>query len=65
METLAAAANGQVVIAIDEWLRGADPATSTLNASRRLQVWNSPLCLLLFLTLVSVDCYLRKRQGLA
>jgi hypothetical protein len=32
---------------------------------RELEVWNSPAVLLLFTALVSLDCFLRKRQGLA
>src|SRR5262249_13103000 len=34
-------------------------------AVRDLQVWNSPLLVLLFLAFLSADCFLRKRQGLA
>ena len=32
---------------------------------RELEVWNSPLVLLLFFGLVCADCSVRKRQGLA
>jgi hypothetical protein len=34
-------------------------------AVREVEVWNSPLVLVLFIVLVCADCYLRKRQGLA
>ena len=46
-------------IGLQQGLRSGDVVT------RDLEVWNSWPVLLLFLALVSADCYLRKRQGLA
>ena len=66
MERLARAAGGEVMPKdLDAWLAGADLAPARRPAVRGLKVWNSPLVLSLFLALVSADCYLRKRQGLA
>jgi len=64
MIRLAQAAGGMVEDSVDDWLRGISPGRSTVASNRTLQVWNSPLALLLFLALVCVDCYVRKRQGL-
>lgn len=50
---------------VNTWLKSLDASPSQLRAARDLEVWNSPLVLVLFLLLVSVDCYIRKRQGLA
>ena len=64
MLELAEAAGGQVIPSVDAWLATVDRTPSAREAQRELQVWNSPLVLLLFLLLVSMDCFVRKRQGL-
>jgi len=65
MERLAKAAGGEVVPAdFDAWLAEAGMAPAHRPAVRTIKVWNSPLVLVAFLTLLCVDCYLRKRQGL-
>ena len=65
MALLAKEAGGDLIESVDEWLKQADTTPSTRDAVRYVQVWNSPLALLLFLLAVCLDCYLRKRQGLA
>jgi hypothetical protein len=50
---------------LDAWLRTVDTRPAHQTVTRDLEVWNSWPVLLLFLGLVSMDCYLRKRQGLA
>lgn len=64
MKEFAGAADGSVIESIDTWLSGVSTAASTKEAVRDLQVWNSPLMVVLFLLLLSTDCYIRKRQGL-
>ncbi len=65
-EQLAKAAGGRVIQGdIASWARAADRSPARRVAVRDLEVWNSPLALILFVTLVCLDCYLRKRQGLA
>jgi hypothetical protein len=66
MERLAKAAGGEVVTGdLDAWLKRLDLHPTRKPAERDLEVWNSPLVLLLFLGLIGADCYVRKRQGLA
>jgi hypothetical protein len=65
MKALAAAAGGTVVDDLAAWARQVDRRPVTEPAMRDLELWNSPAILVLFLLLVSVDCYIRKRQGLA
>ena len=65
MAKLAEASGGTVIGSLDDWLTRVEASASTREARRELQVWNSPLVLILFLLLVSLDCYVRKRQGLA
>jgi hypothetical protein len=66
MEQLAQAAGGEVMAAdLSAWLSKVDVTPARQPATRSLKVWNSPLVLLLFFAMVSTDCYLRKRQGLA
>ena len=65
MKSLAAAAGGTVVNDLAIWAKQVDRRPSTEPAARDLEVWNSPAILVLFILLVSVDCYIRKRQGLA
>lgn len=65
MKALADAAGGAVVEDLTAWLKRADVRPVTEPAARDLELWNSPGVLVLFLLLVSVDCYVRKRQGLA
>src|SRR5262249_13778616 len=66
MARLAEGAAGEVVSApLDAWLAAADTRPAHPAVTRDLEVWNSWPVLLLFLGLVSADCYLRKRQGLA
>lgn len=63
---LVKAAAGEVINeSLDDWLRKVDMGASHPSAVRHLEIWNSPLVLLLFLGLVCTDCYIRKRQGLA
>jgi hypothetical protein len=64
MDELVAAAGGERVPEVKTWLGKADTRPTARPAERDLQVWNSPLVLLLFVLLVSADCYVRKRQGL-
>lgn len=65
MEVLTAEAGGRLIGSIDQWLEevSAEPATGV--ADRTLQVWNSPMVVLVFLLLLGTDCFIRKRQGLA
>jgi hypothetical protein len=65
MKTLAAAAGGAVVDDLAIWAKQVDRRPVTEPAIRDLEVWNSPAILVLFILLVSADCYVRKRQGLA
>jgi hypothetical protein len=65
MKALAAAAGGTVVDDLSAWTKQVDRRPVTEPAARNLELWNSPAILVLFLLLVSVDCYIRKRQGLA
>ena len=65
MEQLVSAARGTIAPEnISAWLDAFDYQPAQVRAQRDLQVWNSPLVLILFLGLVCLDCYLRKRQGL-
>ena len=64
MQSLAEAADGTVIESLDPWLDGVDKTPSTREVVRDLQIWNSPMALLLFLGLLCADCYIRKRQGL-
>jgi hypothetical protein len=65
MEELVKTAQGRIAPeSTQSWLAGLDYQPTQVMAERDLQVWNSPLILVLFLGLVSLDCYLRKRQGL-
>lgn len=65
MAALADAAGGEVVTATDDWLRQTRDKPATVDSRRVLPVWNSPLAMILFIGWVALDCYLRKRQGLA
>jgi len=65
MAELSQAAGGTVVTDIPSWLAQAGRKPATLPSQRTLALWNSPLMLMLFVGFVSLDCYLRKRQGLA
>lgn len=66
MERMTKAAGGELVTGeLDGWLNRLDLQPTRKPAERDLEVWNSPLVLLLFLGLISADCYVRKRQGLA
>src|SRR5262249_7862435 len=65
MARLVEGAAGETMNApLDAWLQAAGTAPAHQTATRDLEVWNSWPVLLLFLGLVSVDCYVRKRQGL-
>jgi hypothetical protein len=62
---LVKAASGEFVDGpISDWLRRADMSPSHPSVVRHLEIWNSPLLLVLFMVLVCADCYVRKRQGL-
>jgi len=65
MQRLTKAADGELVSDVGRWLSSTDMSPAHRAAVRDLEIWNSPLVLLLFLGLVSLDCYLRKRQGMA
>jgi hypothetical protein len=66
MARLVQAAGGEIVPeTMAVWLQTADRGPARQAATRAIEVWNSWLVLVVFLLLVSVDCYLRKRQGLA
>lgn len=65
MAKLTQAANGLVVDSLDAWAKRTDRRPVTEPAARDLELWNSPGILVLFILLVSADCYVRKRQGLA
>lgn len=65
MEQFAAAAGGQVIDDLDSWLARADLRRALRVVDRGMAVWNSTLALVLFLGLVSLDCWIRKRNGLA
>lgn len=65
MEQLVATARGRIAPAkASTWLNSLNYEPAHITVERDLQVWNSPLVLVLFLGLVCLDCYLRKRQGL-
>jgi hypothetical protein len=59
------AAEGEILPSIDALLSAGNFQPARRTVHRELEVWNSPLALLLFFALVCTDCYLRKRQGLA
>lgn len=65
MQALADAAGGRVIASVDEWLKGVNMKPETRVETRNLQVWNSPLMLLVLFGLVCADCHVRKREGLA
>jgi len=66
VERLLKAAGGELAEGdVNTWLKSLDASPGHVPAARDLEVWNSPLVLVMFLLLVSVDCYIRKRQGLA
>ena len=66
MRRFARTAEGEVLSSsLADWLRTADLTPAERLVHRELEVWNSPSVLLLFTALVSLDCFLRKRQGLA
>jgi hypothetical protein len=65
MKALAAVAGGTVVDDLAAWAKQVDRRPVTEPVIRDLEVWNSPAILVLFILLVSADCYVRKRQGLA
>jgi hypothetical protein len=65
MARLVKAAGGELVGKVETWLPAVDTSPARKPAVRDLEVWNSPLLLLVFVLLVSADCYIRKRQGLA
>ncbi len=65
LAALAAGADGEVVTATDGWFERARLKPATAVSRRVLPVWNCPLTMILFIGWVALDCYLRKRQGLA
>ncbi len=68
VERLVETAGGEIIdggqAAMERWLDEADTRPRQVAAVRDLEVWNSPLVLILLIVLVSADCYVRKRQGL-
>lgn len=65
MTEFAQAARGELADDFERWVAKADTRPVNKPAERDLEVWNSPLVLILFILLVSADCFIRKRQGLA
>lgn len=65
MKGLLKASGGEEIASLEEWLKRIDVRPHTKQTTKDLEVWNSPLALVLFMLLVCLDCYLRKRQGLA
>ncbi len=66
MQRFARTAAGEVVSSsLADWARSVDLTAAERLVHRELEVWNSPAVLLAFIALVSLDCFLRKRQGLA
>lgn len=65
MDRFVKAAAGDSVPDMGDWLRHAAAEPVHRTAECNLEVWNSPLMLLLFLAVVSLDCFIRKRAGLA
>jgi hypothetical protein len=66
MQRFARAAGGEVLSSsLADWARSVDLTPAERQVHRELEVWNSPAVLLSFIALVSLDCFLRKRQGLA
>lgn len=64
MQALADAAGGAVVDDLAAWVKQIETRPVTEPVARDLELWNSPAMLVLFILLVSLDCYVRKRQGL-
>jgi len=65
MAALTKAAGGRIIESVDAAALAAGTQPSAVDGVRDLQVWNSPLVLILFVGLVCIDCFIRKRQGLA
>jgi hypothetical protein len=65
MKEFVQSAGGETIAApVGDWLGVVDREPARQTATRGVEVWNSWLVLVVFLFLVSADCYLRKRQGL-
>ena len=64
MTILTKSADGEIIDSVNEWLEIVDQQPASLVTERNLEVWSSPLMMILFIILISVDCYIRKRQGL-
>jgi hypothetical protein len=64
MKNFVKAADGELITDINAWLSDVDQDPAGEPAVRDLEIWCSPLALILFIILVSLDCYIRKRQGL-
>ena len=65
MTRLTKAAGGEIIGSLDGFLSTANLQPLRKTVLRELEVWNSPLVVVLFFLLVCADCYVRKRQGLA
>jgi hypothetical protein len=65
MDRFLKAAGGEALGDLPAWLAKAGTEPARRTAEFNLAVWNSALMLLLFIALVSLDCYIRKRSGLA
>ncbi len=66
MQRLVKAAGGELVEGgASSWIETLGAVPSRKIVERDLEVWNSPLVLVAFLLLVSIDCWIRKRQGMA
>jgi hypothetical protein len=65
MKRLVKAADGELVEGgVAPWLQTVDMRPARQSVERDLEVWNSPLVLVAFIVLVSLDCWVRKRQGM-
>lgn len=65
MTRLTKAAGGEIIDKVSDWPGKTKVQPMRREEQRKLEAWNSPLALLLFLGLLCTDCYIRKRQGLA
>jgi hypothetical protein len=64
MKAFVAVTGGTVVEDLKAWAKGVDVGPLTEPVARDLEMWNSPAIMVLFILLVCVDCYVRKRRGM-
>jgi len=66
MQRFADAADGEFIAGpVADWVRNLEAQPGRREVQLELAVWNSPLVLVLFIALICLDTYVRKRQGLA